>query len=113
MALDASVTDIYAGEGLLANLMHRRRQQSVGGRALLRLLIPGVLLAVLVAELAILLTRSFTTGMGQDFTSFYVAALTWLHGSNPYTSQMPVHLAATLHVRWQGDMEQPFLLAVL
>jgi hypothetical protein len=92
--------------------MDRARKQSVDGRALQRLLVPGVLLALLVAELAILLTRSFTTGMGQDFTTFYVAALTWLHGSNPYTSQVPVHLAATLHVRWQGDMEQPLLLAV-
>ena len=64
----------------MAGLTHRGRKQSIDARALLRLLVPGVLLAVLVAELAILLTRSFTTGMGQDFTSFYVAALTWLHG---------------------------------
>src|SRR5436305_8710515 len=90
--------------------MHRRRKQSVDGRALLRLLIPGVLIGLLVTELTILLTRSFTTGMGEDFTTFYVAALTWLHGYNPYTSQVPVHLAATLHVHWQGDLEQPLLL---
>ena len=56
--------------------MDRGRTQSVDGRALRRLLVPGVLIAVLVAELAILLTRSFTTGMGQDFPTFYVAALT-------------------------------------
>src|SRR5438477_4836978 len=91
--------------------MHRRRKRRVEGRALLRLLLPGVLIAVLVTELAILLTRSFTTGMGQDFTSLYVGALTWLHGYNPYTSHVPVQLAAALHVRWQGQLEQPLVLA--
>jgi hypothetical protein len=99
-------------DGGVLPLGRSQLRERVDGQTLRRLFLPGVLLAMLVAELAILLTRSFTTGMGQDFTSLYVAALAWLHGYSPYTSQAPVHLAAALHVRWQGDMEQPLLLAV-
>lgn len=84
-----------------------RAPQQIG---LVRLLVPGLLAALVATEWLILLGRSFTTGMGQDFTTFYVSALAWLHGQDPYTSGVPVQLAAALHVRYQDDLELPILL---
>ncbi len=85
-------------------------------RALIPTLLHATLLALFAFEWLVLLTRSFGTGMGQDFTTLYVAALAWRHGLDPYaatgSAAGAVHLAATLGVRYQGELELPALLAL-
>ncbi len=76
------------------------------------MLLPAALVALFLCEWVVLLTRSFGGGMGQDFTTLYVAALAWRHGVDPYASALPAHLAATLGVRWQGELELPTLPAL-
>jgi len=99
---------------MVLSISTRVRERSAGNDGgLLRLLAPGMLIALLISEWDILLTHPFSTGMGQDFTTLYVAARVWLQGLNPYTSQVPVQLAAALHVRYQGELEQPLLLPLV
>jgi len=76
------------------------------------MLLPAALAALFLCEWVVLLTRSFGSGMGQDFTTLYVAALAWRHGVDPYASALPAHLAAALGVRWQGELELPALPAL-
>lgn len=81
-------------------------------RPFMRALLLTTVAALLLFEWVMLLTRPFSSGMGQDFTTLYVAALAWRHGLDPYASAGPIHLAAALGVRYQGELELPALLAV-
>lgn len=76
------------------------------------LLVPALLAALLVFEWLMLFMRPFSSGMGQDFTTLYLAALAWRHGADPYVPTVPMHLATVLGVRWQGELELPALLAL-
>jgi len=93
-----------------ARTLHAR--SAIDVTTLLSLVLPSILIAALLSEWCIVLTRSFSTGMGQDSTTLYAGALAWLHGANPYSSDVPNQLAATLHIRYQGSLEQPLLLAL-
>jgi hypothetical protein len=68
------------------------------------------LVAIIVSWWGLFISRPLATGIGQDFTTMYVGALSWLQGSNPYSTTMPVVLAAHLHVMQQGVVNSPLLL---
>ena len=108
---------VKTGLGGRRRLIVTEAAQSVTDRiasnALVRLTFPAILVALIVSEWVVFLTRSFETGMGQDFTSFYVHALAWLRGFNPITSPMPAQYATALHVRDTGFAESPLLLPIV
>ncbi len=78
-----------------------------------RVLLASGALATLIVEWVMLVTRPFSSGMGQDFTTMYCAALAWRHGVDPYISQVPTELARALGVRWQGATEIPVFLPLV